>query len=90
LLLILTSAVTVAVSADKIAVENQTVKKTRHGKMTEYQHEQLQALTLVAEHLAGLGGEETDALKRKLSDYLIFRKETGKDFPVAGPDSPLR
>ena len=43
--------------------------------MNDYQKEQLEALKLVVEHLSGLGPEETDVLKGKLPDYLIFRKD---------------
>ncbi|RLC04933.1 MAG: hypothetical protein DRH90_07360 [Deltaproteobacteria bacterium] len=43
--------------------------------MTEYQHEQMEALELVAGHLSGLKAADIDALKGKLADYLCFRRD---------------
>jgi hypothetical protein len=43
--------------------------------MTEYQHEQMEALKLVTEHLSGLKAADIDALKGKLADYLCFRRD---------------
>lgn len=43
--------------------------------MTEYQNEQAEALELVTEYLSGLVVTDIDVLKRKLADYLIFRKD---------------
>jgi hypothetical protein len=43
--------------------------------MTEYQHEQMQALELVTDYLSGLKTADMDVLKYKLADYLSFRKD---------------
>ena len=43
--------------------------------MTEYQHEQMEALELVTEHLSGLKTADIAALKGKLADYLCFRRD---------------
>ena len=43
--------------------------------MTEYQHEQMEALELVTGYLSGLKTADMDELKEKLTDYLKFRKD---------------
>jgi len=43
--------------------------------MTDYQHEQMEALELVTEYLSGLEPADMDALKHKLADYLRFRRD---------------
>ena len=43
--------------------------------MTEYQHEQMEALELVTEHLSGIKTADIDELKGKLADYLCFRRD---------------
>jgi hypothetical protein len=43
--------------------------------MTEYQHEQTQALELITGYLSGLSTAGMEVLKHKLSDYLSFRKD---------------
>ena len=43
--------------------------------MTEYQHEQVEALELVTGYLSGLKPGDMDVLKEKLADYLSFRRD---------------
>jgi len=43
--------------------------------MTEYRHEQMEALELVTGYLSGLKTADMDELKEKLTDYLKFRKD---------------
>jgi hypothetical protein len=55
--------------------KNPTLKKSRHGEVTEYQHEQIEALELVTGHLSGLKTADIDVLKEKLAEYLCFRRD---------------
>jgi len=43
--------------------KNRTVKKSGRGKMTEYRHEQMEALELVTGYLSGLKTADMDELK---------------------------
>lgn len=46
--------------------------------MTDYNHEQLEAVVLVADYIETLAPSELGRLKRRIDHYLKFRKETAR------------